>query len=130
MRWATQPAVRFCVQHPTKAPVASSWTWRTRRMRRRTRCRRLGRASLRACAHPARLPRSTASPANPPAGPLWPHVTLLVLLVAGSRWHWLPLGLLLGFSIIVRDAASVSVPEFSIIVKALPLCLLLGIISL
>ncbi|KAL4442669.1 hypothetical protein ABPG77_006663 [Micractinium sp. CCAP 211/92] len=37
---------------------------------------------------------------NATSGPLWPHVTLLVLLVAGSRWHWLPLGLLLGFSII------------------------------
>lgn len=45
---------------------------------------------------------------NPSAGPLWPHVTLLVLLVAGSRWHWLPLGLLLGFSIIVRDAAALT----------------------
>ncbi|KAL4424312.1 hypothetical protein ABPG75_001613 [Micractinium tetrahymenae] len=31
------------------------------------------------------------------AGPPWPHLALLLLLIFGSRWHWLPgLGLLLG----------------------------------
>lgn len=63
-------------------------------------CQRAGLATPRRC-HPGPLARRAP---NPVAGPLWPHVTLLVLLVCGSRWHWLPLGLLLGVSIIVRPA--------------------------
>lgn len=39
---------------------------------------------------------------NPPAGTPWPHLALLLLLIFGSRWHWLPgLGLLVGASLVV-----------------------------